>query len=64
MRVKDLGKGDIDRDSGNPVDMGLNERMRYEHDTKLHAETEGNTSRPVGKTESVSSDRGTFKSRV
>lgn len=61
--MKDLGKGDKATISGDPTDMGLNERSGFDHKTKLRGETSEATQRPTGKTKSVSSDRGTFKDK-
>lgn len=60
---KDLGKGDKSSVSGNPIDMGLSERSGFSHDGKLRGETSEKEQRPKAKTETVSSDRGSFKNR-
>jgi len=60
---KDLGKGDKPSTGGNPIDMGLSEREGFDHSTKLRNETSDKEQRPKAKTKSVSSDRGTFKSK-
>lgn len=60
---RDLGKGDKSTITGNPVDMGLNEREGFKHDDKLREETSEKEQRPKAKTKSVSSDRGTFPSK-
>jgi hypothetical protein len=61
MRNKALGKGDKATISGDPQDMGLNERSGYDHETKLRGETSEMQQRPTIKKSSVSSDRGKFK---
>lgn len=63
MRVKNLGKGDKSTISGDPQDMGLNERTSHDHKEKLRADTGDMKQQPKGTTKSVSSDRGTFKSK-
>ena len=63
MRPKELGKGDKPTISGDPQDLGLNEREGYEHDTKLRQETSEMKQQPKAQTKSVSSDRGTFKDK-
>jgi len=61
--IGSLGKGDKATISGNPIDLGLSSREAHNHSTKLRSETSEGTQRPVGTMNSVSSDRGTFKSR-
>jgi len=63
MKSKGLGKGDKASVSGNPIDLGLSSREAYTHDTKLRGSTGDQTERPTCKSESISSDRGTFKSK-
>lgn len=50
---------------GKPIDKGLTESMAIEGGTgaKLRGETNLQTQRPVEKTESVKSDRGSFPSK-
>jgi len=43
------------------VDAGLSERSSFSNDMKLRGETSEATQRPTAKTESVKSDRGSFK---
>jgi len=61
MKPKNLGKGDKCTISGDPQDMGLNAREGYKHETQLRGETK--SEQPTIKKGSVSSDRGTFKSK-
>lgn len=63
MKPKHLGKGDKPTISGDPQDLGLNSREGYEHTTKLRQETDIESQKPKAQTKSVSSDRGTFKSK-
>lgn len=51
--------------TGNPIDLGLSEHSKVDGGTsrKLRGETGESTQRPTAKTESVKSDRGTFKSK-
>lgn len=60
MKPKHLGKGDKPTISGDPQDMGLNERKEYKHSTKLRDETSVMKQQPVIKKGSIESDRGTF----
>ena len=50
---------------GDPIDLGLSSQSRVSGGTatKLRDETSLATQRPVAKTESVKSDRGTFKNK-
>lgn len=59
---KNLGKGDK-YSAGEPLSDGLSERESINEKAKLRGETGESTQRPTGKTESVSSDRGTFKNK-
>lgn len=61
MKPKHLGKGDKATIGGDPQDLGLNSREGYKHETSLRGET--GSSQPTEKKGSVSSDRGTFKTR-
>ena len=61
MKPKKLGIGDKCTISGDPQDMGLNERSGYDKDQKLRGETK--SEQPTIKKSSMSSDRGTFKSK-
>jgi hypothetical protein len=56
-----LGKGHKATISGDPNDMGLNHRSATSNKTKLRGET--GSSQPERAKGSVSSDRGTFKTR-
>lgn len=60
--MKSLGKGDSYR-QGSPMDKGLSEQSSFDEKAKLRGETNEASQRPTGKTESVKSDRGSFKSR-
>ncbi|MCH8177388.1 MAG: hypothetical protein IIC09_04170 [Proteobacteria bacterium] len=60
MKPKHLGKGDKPSISGDPQDMGLNEREGYTHATKLRGETSIMKQQPEIKKGSIKSDRGTF----
>ena len=57
-----LGKGHKASISGDPQDMGLNERKSTSNKMKLRGETSTMKQQPKLKKGSVSSDRGTFKS--
>ena len=61
MKPKQLGKGDKCTIAGDPQDMGLNSREGYSHDTELRSETK--SQQPTEKKGTISSDRGTFKTR-
>ena len=61
--MRKLGKGDKATVGGDPIDLGLSSRDAYKHDQELRGKTDDNTQRPEGRTKSVSSDRGTFKSK-
>jgi hypothetical protein len=54
-----LGKGQKSSISGDPQDMGLNERASLDKTQKLRGET--GSSQPVIKKKTISSDRGKFK---
>ena len=43
------------------VDHGLSERESFDNQMKLRGETNEATQRPTSETESLSTDRGTFK---
>lgn len=60
-KPKSLGKGDKATIAGDPNDMGLNHRSKTSNSTKLRGET--GSSQPTLPKGSVSSDRGTFKTR-
>lgn len=61
--MKSLGKGDPYKVSGDPIDLGLNEQYACKDGTKmkLRGETDEGSQRPTRPTESIKSDRGTFK---
>lgn len=61
MKAKRLGIGDKATISGDPQDMGLNERSGIDHKVKLRGETSTMKQQPTVKKSSVSSDRGNFK---
>lgn len=63
MRPKSLGKGDPPSITGDPQDMGLNERSGIDHTQKLRGENSIEGQRPTIKKGSISSDRGTFKTK-
>lgn len=57
-------KGDKQK-KGDPIDLGLSEQSQIQGGAgmKLRGETNEQTQRPTAKTETVSSDRGSFKSK-
>lgn len=61
----ELGKGDKYTKAGNPIDLGLSSQEAIKGGTKmpLRGETSEATQRPTSKSETVSSDRGSFKSK-
>lgn len=63
MKPKELGKGDPCTISGDPADMGLNERSGVPggNSAKLRGETTIMKQQPTILKSSISSDRGTFK---
>jgi hypothetical protein len=61
MKPKKLGLGDKSTISGDPQDMGLNERSGIDEKSKLRGET--GSGQPEIKKQSISSDRGKFKCR-
>lgn len=60
-KPKRLGIGDKPSVSGDPMKMGLTMRERTSNSMKLRGETSEMKQQPKHKSESVSSDRGTFK---
>ena len=62
-KPKRLGIGDKPTISGDPNDMGLNERKSTSNSMKLRGETSEMKQQPKLKKESISSDRGNFKCR-
>ncbi len=60
MHSYGLGKGDKPTISGDPQNMGLNERERISNTMKPRGETNEMEQRPTIKKGSYSSDRGTF----
>ena len=60
MKPAKLGLGDKATISGDPQDMGLNERSSIDHSAKLRGETTEMEQRPTVKKSSISSDRGKF----
>jgi len=63
MKPNRLGIGDKSSISGDPQDMGLNERSGISKSAKLRGETSTMKQQPTIKKASVSSDRGSFKCR-
>lgn len=61
MKPKRLGIGDKPSISGDPQDMGLNERSGTSNKTKLRGETSEMKQQPKVKRETLKSDRGSFK---
>jgi len=61
MKPKKLGIGDKSSISGDPQDMGLNERSGISNSAKLRGETSTMKQQPTLKKGSISSDRGSFK---
>lgn len=59
MKPKSLGKGDAPTISGDPQNLGLNQRKSLNEKQKLRGET--GSSQPVIKKTTISSDRGNFK---
>ncbi len=60
-KPKSLGKGDKSSISGDPQDMGLNQREGIDRKAKPRGETSIMEQRPTVKKSSISSDRGKFK---
>lgn len=59
-KPKRLGIGDKCTISGDPVDLGLNERKSQSNKVKLRGETSEMKQQPERVRETVKSDRGTF----
>ena len=61
----DLGKGKKYSISGSPIDLGLTEQSAVKGGAQmpLRGETSEATQRPTSKTESMKTDRGTFKNK-
>ncbi len=60
MKHGSLGKGDKLKISGDPQDMGLNERKEISNTMKPRGETNEMEQRPTIKKGTITSDRGSF----
>ena len=60
--MENLGKG-TKYSPATPIDDGLSSRESFEHKTKLREDTGDMTQRPKATDKTISSDRGSFKSK-
>lgn len=60
-KPKRLGIGDKPSISGDPTDMGLNERSSTSNKEKLRGETSSMKQQPTLPKHTIKSDRGSFK---